>query len=186
MPSENGNCGGETEGPNGKGNDTENGGSEKAKTRKPRGGPPEHYFTSLYKDITVSDQRLIRLTYELANNNMKDRPAAGTLLIRALIESSIIYRIKKYKLDNDLKRSYQKDIPDIKLSEILAFAIRHSADLFKDGKNAKKSLEKVQSDHRDYLNSIVHGSWLDPNAGEIERIAGTTRELLRTILTDAP
>ena len=108
---EEGNGGGETEGPNGKGNDTENGGSEKAKTRKPRGGPPEHYFTSLYKDITVSDQRLIRLTYELANNNMKDRPAAGTLLIRALIESSIIYRIKKYKLDNDLnvviKKTYQ-------------------------------------------------------------------------------
>jgi hypothetical protein len=168
--------------------DTENKGTknEDIKTRKPRSGPPEHYFTSLSKDITVSDQRLRRLTYELANNNMKDKPAAGTLLIRALIESSITYRIQKYNLENDLKRTYQKDLPDIKLSELLAFAINKSTVLFKDGKYAKKSLEKIQSDHRDYLNSIVHGSWLDPNAGEIERIAGTTRELLRTILTDSP
>ena len=70
--------------------------------------------------------------------------------------------------------------------ELLAFAIKHSSDLFKDGKNAKKCLEKIQSDHRDYLNSIVHGSLFDPTAGEIERIAGTTRELLRTILTESP
>ena len=172
-------------GTNGKGQ--ENGGTKKGgkSFNKHHGGPPERYFRSLDRDITVNDQRLKRLTYELAYNDMKDRPAAASLLLRALIESALFYRIDKYHLTQDLSREYSKSINDIKLSELLAFAIKHSTDLFKDGKNAKKSLEKIQSDHRDYLNSIVHGSLFDPNAGEIERIAGTTRELLRTILTES-
>lgn len=147
---------------------------------------PEHYFSSLKRDISVNDPRLIRLTYELAKNDMKDRPAAGILLSRALIESALLYRIDKRNLTSALRNKFRKDLRFIDLSEILTFCLDKTEDLFQDSHNARQVLKKVQSDHREYMNSIVHGTWLDPSAGEIERIAGTTRELLRTILTDSP
>jgi len=156
------------------------------KPRRPIRGKPERYFGSLAKDVKVRDQRLNRLTYELISNNMRNRPASGILLIRALIESALLFRIDKRNLTNDLKTKYKKDVNYIDLKELLTFCIENTEKLFQDSRNAKQALEKIQSTHRDYMNSIVHGSWLDPTASEIEAIAGTTRELLRAILSDSP
>lgn len=165
------------------GGKTGSGGKSNVKSRKNK---PEQYFASLNRDITVNDQRMIRLTYELAKNDMKDRPATGILLARSLIESALLYRLDQKGLTEQMLKEHGKGVEDMKLSEILRFSINNIGTLFKDSKSAKKCLEKIQSDHREYMNSIVHGTWLDPNAGEVEKIAGTTRELLRTILTDAP
>lgn len=163
-----------------------NNGKERNTHNKGRGRRPEQYFSSLKKDISVNEQRLIRLTYELTKNDMKDRPATGILLARSLIESALIYRIKQKGFLDQMCKEHSKSEIDMKLSEILRFSINNVDSLFKDSKSARKSLEKIQSDHREYMNSIVHGDWMDPSAGEVERIAGTTRELLRTILTESP
>ena len=169
----------------GKGSEESTKSREKSKKRS-GGGKPEKYFASLHKDISINDQRLKRLTYELAKNDMKDRPASGILLARSLIESALIYRIDQKGLKSQMLKKHAKPVEDMKLSEILSFSINNVQKLFDDHKSAKKCLEKIQSEHREYMNSIVHGAWMDPNAGEVERIAGTTRELLRTILTDSP
>ena len=49
---------------------------------------------------------------------------------------------------------------------------------------AMMKLEELTSSRLDYLNSIVHGSWLDPTPEKIRGIAGDMRELLRVILGD--
>ena len=117
---------------------------------------------------------------------MKSRPASGVLLARALIESALFYRIKYKKMDDKLKNTYKKDINYINLQELLTFSINNVNTLFQDHSKSLEVLKKIQSEHRPYMNSIVHGDWIDQTTEEIKRIAGTTRELLRTILTDSP
>ncbi len=149
-----------------------------------KGRKPEKYFSSLYKSITVDDNRLIRLTYELSKNDMKDRPATGVLLARSLIESSLLYRIDKWGLTQALRNENKKKSPEeIRMNRVIQFCINHVQELFSDSNNARISLQKIQSEHLNYMNSIVHNSWQDPSAGEVEKIAGNARELLRTILT---
>lgn len=170
-----------------KNNDTEIEKQEKGKPKNEhKATKPEDYFRSLSRSITVKDQRLWRLTYELSKNDMKSRPASGVLLARALIESALFYRIKYKKMDDKLKNTYKKDINYINLQELLTFSINNVNTLFQDHSKSLEVLKKIQSEHRPYMNSIVHGDWIDPTTEEIKRIAGTTRELLRTILTDSP
>ena len=144
---------------------------------------PEKYFGSLRKNLAVDDQRLIRLTYELSKNNMSSMPAAGVMLIRSLLDSSLRYQIAFKNKKPDMERFYGKGSEKIDLDEIIKFTINNVTDLFKEPRHAKESLERVQSQHRKYFNSIVHGSWLDPTASAIEGIAGDIRELLRAILS---
>ena len=152
-----------------------------------KGRKPEKYFSSLYKSKIVDDNRLIRLTYELSKNDMKDRPATGILLTRSLIESSLLYRIDKWGLTQTLRNENSKKAPEeIKMNRVIQFCIIHVQELFLDSNNARISLQKIQSEHLNYMNSIVHNSWQDPSAGEVEKIAGNVRELLRTILTNSP
>ncbi|PYB67478.1 hypothetical protein DMB44_09095 [Thermoplasma sp. Kam2015] len=170
-----------------KSKDNENGNTRtKVKTTKSsQRAKPEEYFHSLLNAITVQDPRLRRLTYELAKNNMTDRPASGVLLIRALLESALLYRIDYKKLTEKLQREYKRGKDYVDLADLLKFSIKNVKELFSDYSEAKKVLEKIQNDHRQYMNAIVHGRWIDPTAEEIRRIAGTTRELLRTILTNS-
>lgn len=151
-----------------------------------KGKKPEKYFASLWKSITVDDNRLNRLTYELSKNDMKDRPASGILLTRSLIESALLYRIDKWGLTQALKDKNAGRAPaDIKMNKVVQFCIDNVETLFSDSKNAMRSLQQIQSEHLNYMNSIVHNSWQDPTAGQIEKIAGNVRELLRTILTNS-
>ncbi len=150
---------------------------------------PDEYFESLSKSITVEDTRLRRLTFELTRltkNDMKNKPISGVLLTRALIESALLYRIKYKQLDDELKKRYNRGLEYITLQELLNFSIDNVDKLFKEYSESRKVLNKIQSDHRPYMNSIVHGDWMDPTALEISGIAGTTRKFLITILTDSP
>lgn len=161
------------------------------RTPKPNGnkksGKLDHYFKSLYASIKVQDQRLNRLTYELRHNNMKDRPASGVLLVRSLIESALLYRIESRKLTEKLIiENKGLKLEEIRLNRIIHFSLIHVEELFSKYKEAEKSLKMIQKDHLSYMNSIVHGSWLDPTPGALQNIAGDTRELLRTILSDSP
>jgi hypothetical protein len=98
------------------------------------------------------------------------------------LESCLRFQIVKNIKQTDICREYGRDFEKIRLSEILKYSITHRKDLFNDHRNAKRVLDKIESEHREYLNSIVHGSWLDPTPSKIEGIAGDIRELLRAIL----
>lgn len=162
------------------------GGSASSKTYN-KSNKPEHYFASLNRSITISDQRLTRLTYEIGKNGMKGRPATGIILARSLIESALLYRIERKKLTEKLKQDNKgMKTDDIRLNKVLQFCIENVQALFSDHKNASQSLKRIQSQHLKYMNSIVHGSWLDPSAGAVSEIASDSRELLRVILTDSP
>jgi len=149
---------------------------------------PDRFFESLYDNINVEDQRLKRLAKELSTNDMDERPISGILLTRAIIESALLFRIKRHRLVGDLKKYLKeknnRDIDSADLSDLLSFCISRVDKLFQETRGAKEALERIQSDYRKKMNSIVHGDWIDPTASLIEEIAGATRKLLTTILRD--
>jgi hypothetical protein len=147
---------------------------------------PEIFFEKL--KCTVNNNRLARLTEELSQlskrNRLTDFPAAGTLLIRALLESCLRYQIDDVKhKKRDVETHYKKGFDLLTLDEIVKYSITYSQSLFQENSSAKIVLERVQSIHRVYLNSIVHNNWMDPTPASIQGIAGDIRELLRKILT---
>jgi len=149
---------------------------------------PDQYFESLYDSVNVEDQRLKRLAKELSTNDMDERPISGILLTRALVESALLFRIKRHRLVGDLKEylreKHNRGIDSADLSDLLSFCISRVDKLFQETRGAKEALERIQSDYRKKMNSTVHGDWIDPTASLIEEIAGATRKLLTTILRD--
>ena len=174
----------------GKKDDNGNEGSKNPKGSKHK--KPATYFEDL--KCTVEDQRLKRITTELIELSKKNRmekfSVCGAMLTRALLESSLLYQVNiKGKLPNYYQSlEYEKDgkkyVSKPGLTNLVSFVRDNINDLFdiNNIKNATKALEQVKGKHLDYLNSIVHGSWLDPTGDKIHVIAGDIRELLRAIL----
>jgi len=158
------------------------------RTRRRVKKKPDRFFESLYDNINVEDQRLKRLAKELSTNDMDERPISGILLTRAIIESALLFRIKRHRLVGDLKKYLKeknnRDIDSADLSDLLSFCISRVDKLFQETRGAQEALQRIQSDYRKKMNSIVHGDWIDPTASLIEEIAGATRKLLTTILRD--
>ena len=73
---------------------------------------PDKYFESLI--CYVDDQRLSRLTSELSvlskNNHISSFPISASMLTRAILESSLIYQLKKRNKYKDYRLIY-KDCP---------------------------------------------------------------------------
>lgn len=146
---------------------------------KGKGKKPVVYFSDL--KCTISNQRLTRLTNELAYINMTQFPAAATMLTRSLLESALIYQIEKKNLKNEYAEYGGRD----GLKKILNFSIHIKNKLFKDPKSAN-GLEYLEtSKYKDFMDDIVHNKWIDPTPEDIAVIAGKIRELLRAILTDS-
>lgn len=155
---------------------------------------PAVYFEDL--KCAVDDQRLKKLTTELIylskSSRMDKLTISGVMLTRALLESCLLYQVKKVGKFGDYKKSlvYENDgktfVSPEGLKNLVGFVLKNVDDIFSktNVKSAKKALEELTSSRLDYLNSIVHGSWLDPTPEKIRGIAGDMRELLRVILGD--
>lgn len=139
------------------------------------------YFGRLV--CTASDQRLLKLSEELSSITVKKYPAATIMLTRALIESSLVYQIKKKNLWGLYKRQCRQKCD---LDSVISFSITNKDALFTDPTIANP-LNFLQGNggHRRFMNDVVHGNWVDPTPAAVEAIAGDTRELLRAILDDS-
>lgn len=146
--------------------------------KKSKGNNPVKYFSNL--KCTIDNNRLKRLTGELANINMTKFPAAAIMLTRSLLESALIYQIEKKGLKGDYYKYKGKE----GLKKILNFSIKRKVDLFADPKSANGLEYLENSKYKEFMDDIVHNKWIDPHSSDIANIAGKIRELLITILTD--
>ena len=157
--------------------DKTNQGNDKKNSVK--GKKPVVYFSDL--KCTVDINRLKSLTRELSRINMTQFPAAAIMLTRSLLESSLLYQIKKKELNSDYHRYNGKD----GLKKILNFSISKSKVLFNDPKSGK-GLEYLESSkYKDFMDDVVHSDWINPHASDVANIAGKIKELLKAILTDS-
>jgi len=150
-----------------------------------------------FEDIkcNIGDQRLRRLSDELKilsaskNNNIEKLQAAGVMLIRALLESSLYYKLENSgKLSDYMQwnsKNGQKGPSDENLKGLISYVIDHTDEIFKKeyAKEAKRVLNQVLRNDLEYMNSIVHGKWIDPSLERIEALAGDMRDLFKKILS---
>ena len=150
---------------------------------------PDKYFESLI--CYVDDQRLSRLTSELSvlskNNHISSFPISASMLTRAILESSLIYQLKKRNKYKDYRLIY-KDCPHKadRLTNIIDYVKNNAEFLFDESiaSSAKNALNLFSSHNElNYLNKIVHEDWIDPTPDHIHNIAGYIRKLLQDILS---
>jgi len=157
---------------------------------------PSVYFEDL--TCNIGNNRLIELSIELKalsnlkykNNNLEKLPAATVMLIRALLESSLYYKIDNSGKLSDYKKQgnsnyRQKGSSYETLNGLISYAIDHADEIFKKEytDKAKSVLNDVLRNHLNYMNSIVHGNWQDPTPERIQTLAGNLRELFNKILS---
>jgi len=174
-----------------------NGDSKMPEQNKPRAKnkKPSVYFEDL--TCNIGNNRLIELSTELKalsnlkykNNNVEKLPAAAVMLIRALLESSLYYKIDNRGKLTDYKKWISKNRQNGSsyetLNGLVSYAIDHADEIFKKeyADKAKSVLNQVHRNDLDYMNSIVHGNWQDPTPERIQTLAGNLRELFNKILS---
>lgn len=145
---------------------------------------PDKYFESLTCD--VKDQRLIRLTIELSELSRPERinkfPLATSMLTRAILESSLKYQLDKQKMLKEYRIQYKSD----HLDNLIRYVKKNAESLFdaSTANQVKKTLNIfLNRVELTYLNSLVHGDFLDPTPDHIHNVAGDIRKLLQAILS---
>lgn len=166
--------------------DTGKGTTQDTQNNKQAKKEPDEYFENL--TCYVKDQRLSRLTIELSelskHNRIHKFPLAASMLTRAILESSLRYQLDKQKMFDEYGTRFKAD----HLADLIRYVKKNAKSLF-DASTAyqiENALEIfLNRVELSYLNSLVHGNFIDPTSDHIHNIAGDIRELLQAILSGA-
>ena len=133
----------------------------------------------------IQDNRLLALTKEIKIIPYKTCPTAATFLLRALLESTLDWCIKEYKLNRTLAQEFQQartksgkqppPIQDAGLDFIVRFCIRHNDDIFNC--NVKRNLQHLL-DTKNICDLVVHGKWIDANDTIVVTAASVIRPFI--------
>ena len=97
-------------------------------------------------DVSINNALMKQLMKEAKNINTKNFPAAGTFLLRSIVEALLKHIIDTQKL-NPQKKDYQ-------LADVISVCVKTA----KLSKSDKKVLRQFNKDHLDYLNLGSHGN----------------------------
>ena len=156
------------------------------------------YFKKLRVSENLSDTKLEHIVSEIEEIQVKKFPLSTLLLTRALIENSLIYRLRDKNMW-DKFMEYLKKYPSkggtikdrtgiFTLDDTIKYCINNINYLFSDVRDAtlaKKALTTLQDKNsgiRKYLNDMVHESFETPSADHVQLIADDIRMLLEKIL----
>ena len=175
---------------------SEDDGKKKEEGKEASELPP--YFKKLKVCKDLGNDKLEHIVNEIEKIPEEKFPLSALLLARVLIENSLIHRLKhKKQWDTFMKElanfkdknGNTKDRTEIyTLDDIVRFCITNVQALFSDKRDAdlaKKALEKVQSKNggiRQYLNDMVHESFITPSAQHLQLIADDMRILIQKII----
>jgi len=136
-------------------------------------------------ECNVSDDRLIALTKEIKRISYRDYPIAATFLSRALLESSLLYCIKKKRMYSQLMaRVPGPDKKDPGLKLVIQFCLDEADKIFTNASRLRSLLNRWISKHKDYCDLVVHGEWLKANKTTLEQLSAETFPFIRKVLDD--
>ena len=152
-------------------------------------GKADRFFETLHCDL--SDNRLKRVTEEIHKINYQLLPTAATFLLRALLEATIDWCIKEYKLGAELKTYYiqqrwPKGMPtgsrgvwEPELDPKIRFLATKEQTVF-NFQGATKNLTHWLHVNK-YSNQVIHGQWADASPTALEDQASTIRPFILKI-----
>jgi hypothetical protein len=139
-------------------------------------GKVDEFFESV--KCSIDEHQLRQITSEISRIDYKHFPAAGSFLLRAIMEGSLIHALKTTKHWNAFKKSWYAEPKnhgrDPGLEFIIKYCIKECTKIFAD--NETRVLQKWLQ-HKDSWDLVMHlktlPKWTDLNAA-----AGVTRPLI--------
>lgn len=148
------------------------------KQSAPKSAQASIFFEKLI--CAVEDDRLIALTDEIKKIDHANFPIAASMLLRALLESSLVYQVKKADKLKELNK--KQNGKDVGLQALISFCANAQNQVFthKRAGDALANFEKAGL--KDHLDFVVHGRWVEAKAPLLESAAGLLRPLIRHIV----
>jgi hypothetical protein len=151
--------------------------SSSPSTSKPRPPPPQRRFFDTL-NVRIDDARSLDFCRELRVINRDSCPNATGLLIRATMESSLIWFMKKKGQWAPFKKALGK--PSSGLEDLVNWAKDKSNALFTD-ESVRRCLERFSKEVHD-LNAIAHSTSFRLDAQSMYRITDNARPVIEHIV----
>jgi hypothetical protein len=138
------------------------------------------FFENL--ECHVVDDNLIKLTQEIKRIDHTKLPIAGSLMMRALFECALVYKIRQAKKWGELMKLASRPGRDPGLGDLINFAKN-----FGNGVFAENNICKVLQSHhtqqaKDYLDAMTHIKYQGIDVNALEAYANHLRGTIKYIL----
>lgn len=130
----------------------------------------------------VTDDRLINLTREIRNINHKDRPIAASLLLRALFECALVYKMQSTKTWATLVAAQKTAGYDPGLADMIKFCSNFQNGVFAEVNICKALKSHTTHTAKTYLDAITHYKYQEADSTTLESIANNLRQVIGYIL----
>lgn len=128
----------------------------------------------------VQDDKLIKLAREIKDINHTRMPIAASLLLRAIFECALVYKLQHTKKWGELIKAEGRD-PG--LAEIIKFCGNFQNGVFTEQNMCKalKSHTTVQA--KNYLDAVTHLKYQEADVITLESVANNLRQVIQYILS---
>ena len=130
----------------------------------------------------VLDDRLIRMTNEIREVNHRKRPIAASLLLRALLELVLVYKMQQTKTWSTLIQQQSFAGRDPGLADMIKFAHDFNNGVFAEQNICKQLRSHTTTQAKAYLDGITHYKYQEADAPTLETVANNLRQLIAYVL----
>ncbi|MPT53690.1 MULTISPECIES: hypothetical protein [Delftia] len=133
----------------------------------------------------VQDDILIKLSGELRSVNHVKMPVAASLLLRAMFEAALVYRIRKAKKWGHVMAAYTRGKQpgrDPGLSDLITFASVHANGVFLEQNMCKTLAAGTTKSAKIYLDSMTHMKFQEADPLTLASVANNIRAIIQYIL----
>lgn len=146
-----------------------------------QGSPRTAMFFENLK-CSIQDDRCVKLTREIRTIKHYQTPIAATMLTRAILESALVYQLKKRKRWDELVVACKGFEPG--LDKIIGFCIQKGKDMFSVKRARDVLIAFSGSGYKTVFDMVVHGDWADADTKTLEQSAALLRRFISYILND--
>lgn len=132
----------------------------------------------------VQDDILLKLTNEIRAVSHTKMPVSASLLLRALFECALVYRIRKAKKWGELMKVKSAKTPgrDPSLSDLISFASVYSNGVFAEQNMCKALASGTTKTAKNYLDSMTHLKFQEADPPTLVSVANNIRAIIKYIL----
>jgi hypothetical protein len=158
-------------------------GTAQSSVTQPQAPKASVFFENL--QCHVQDDILIKLSGELRSVNHVKMPVAASLLLRAMFEAALVYRIRKAKKWGDVMAIYKQGKQpgrDPGLNDLITFASVHANGVFVEQNMCKTLAAGTTKSAKSYLDSMTHMKFQEADPLTLASVANNIRAIIQYIL----
>lgn len=160
--------------------DTSSANQADARPNRPSTPKASVFFENL--QCHVVDDRLIKMTDEIRAINHRKRTIAASLLLRALLECSLVYKMQQTRKWSILVAQQKTLGRDPGLADIIKFCGNFSNGVFSEQNICNQLRSHTTTQAKKYLDGITHYKYQDADSVTLESVANNLRQLITYIL----